>query len=126
LKRIFLSLALVGLATVSGCSSIVNGKSQSISINSNVKDAEITFNGQTVGRTPFTGLVPRSSAAQVTLTKAGYKSKTVTMDTSIEPIFWGNIIIGGVLGSTTDASTGNMYKYNPATISIDLEPDTGK
>lgn len=107
-----------------GCSTIINGHDQTVSINSNVKDAQITANGKPVGTTPFTGLVPRGTGTVVVVKKDGYQSKTVTLDTSIEPIFWGNIIIGGVLGSTTDASTGSMYKYSPTTIEIDLEPDT--
>jgi hypothetical protein len=114
--------ALGAMVLVSGCSSIINGKSQSITVNSNVKDAEIKMDGEVVGRTPFTGLVKRAGTAKLTLSKEGYESKTVTLDTAIEPFFWGNIIIGGVLGSTTDGANGNMYKYDPATINVDLVP----
>ena len=122
MKRIPILLALAAVALVSGCSTIINGRDQTISINSNVKDAEITVNGVVTGRTPFTGLIRRASGTVVTVKKDGYQPKTVTLDTSVEPIFWGNIIIGGVLGSTTDLSTGGLYKYSPATIEIDLEP----
>jgi len=121
MKSILLAVVTLALFSVSGCSSIVNGKAQTITINSNVSDAQVTLNGEIAGRTPFTGLVKRNSHAVVTVSKDGYVSKTVTLDTAIEPIFWGNVIIGGVVGSTTDAATGSMYKYAPGTIQIDLE-----
>lgn len=108
------------LALVCGCASIVRGSTEQVSINSNVNGAEVNVNGVLVGKTPFTGKIKRGSSTAVSVSKPGFETKTVTLDTSIEPIFWGNIIIGGVLGSTTDLATGSMYKYSPATIQIDL------
>jgi hypothetical protein len=124
LKRILMAAALGGIVLTSGCSTIINGKVQSISVNSNVKDAEVKVDDAIVGRTPFTGYVRRNGGAKLTLSKVGYESKTVTLDTAIEPFFWGNIIFGfgSFFSSTTDASTGSMYKYDPATINVDLVP----
>jgi len=113
-------LAVLFLA-VAGCSTIINGKTQTVSINSNVRDANITANGLAIGKTPFTGEMIRGDKTVVTVSKEGYISKTVTLSTDFEPIFWGNIISGGVIGSTTDAATGSMYKYAPNTLQIDLE-----
>lgn len=113
-------LAVLVLA-VTGCSTIINGKTQTVSINSNVRDADITVNGMTVGRTPYAGQIIRGDKTIVTVSKEGYNSKTVTLSTEFEPVFWGNIIFGGVLGSTTDNATGSMYKYAPNTLQIDLE-----
>lgn len=120
MRQIYALFAISALLLTTGCSTIVNGKTQSVSINSNVSDADIKVNGVKVGKTPFTGALERSSKAIVEVSKDGYESKTVTLDTAFEPIFWGNIIVGGVFGSTTDASTGSMYKYAPATVQVDL------
>ncbi len=121
MKKLALAGLSLGLVAISGCSTLVNGSSQSVSINSNVQDAQVTWNGAPIGKTPLTVQVKRGSSAQITVSKDGYISKTITADTSIEPIFWGNVIFGGVLGSTTDGVNGNMYKYAPATLQIDLE-----
>jgi len=121
MKALFLIAASLALITASGCSTIVNGKKQVVSINSNVTDADITVNGLPVGKTPYTGPIERSNKTILNVSKEGYISKTITLDTKFEPIFWGNIIIGGVLGSTTDASTGAMYKYAPSALQVDLE-----
>jgi hypothetical protein len=121
MKSLLITASAITLLAISGCSTIVNGKVQTVSINSNVADAQITINGSPIGRTPFAGLIERSNKSVVSLSKDGYVTKTVTLDTSVEPIFFGNLIIGGVLGSTTDAASGSMYKYAPSTVQIDLE-----
>jgi hypothetical protein len=121
LKAILLAVAALVLATASGCSTIINGSSQTVSINSNVTGATVSWNGAQIGTTPMTTQVKRASTATITVSKEGYTTKTITIDTSIEPMFWGNVILGGLLGSTTDGVNGNMYKYAPATLQIDLE-----
>ena len=116
--------ALFSLALLSThCATIVSGKSQVVTIDSNVKGAEVVVNGSTLGKTPYNGPIPRANPTTLTLKKDGYASKTVTLNTEVEPMFWGNIIFGGVFGSTTDNATGAMYKYAPSTVSIDSEKE---
>jgi len=115
-----ISIAFLGLF-FAGCATIVGGTSQTVSVNSNVKGADVIVNGETLGKTPYNGPIKRGKSTTVTLRKDGYEPKTITLSTEIESIFWGNIIIGGVLGSTTDLATGGMYKYAPATLQIDLD-----
>ena len=121
MKKIALISVVALLAT--GCSTILNGKTQSITVDSNVKGAEVLINQVVVGQTPFTGQAPRGAEPQITVRKAGYESKTIVAETGFEPVFWGNILIGGVFGSTTDNSTGAMYKYAPATFNVELKPE---
>jgi hypothetical protein len=114
------------LFVFAGCATIVKGTNQTVSINSNVNGAEVIVNGERVGVTPFTGPIKRKSGTTVTVQKLGYQTKTITLTTEIESVFWGNIIIGGVLGSTTDLATGAMYYYAPATLEVDLVKADGK
>jgi hypothetical protein len=118
------SAALLALFSVGGCASIVSGTTQVVTIDSNVRGAEVAVNGLPVGRTPYTGPIKRGSTTTVRVTGPGYQAKTITLSTEIEPIFWGNIILGGFFGSTTDAGTGAMYKYAPATYEIALTAST--
>jgi len=106
-----------------GCATIVKGKSQTVSIDSNVKGAEIVIDGTVVGSTPYTGSITRGSSTSLTVRKPGYRSKTIVLNSDVEPIFWGNVISGGFLGSSTDAGTGAMYKYSPSNIEVDLQPE---
>jgi uncharacterized protein YceK len=126
MKKLALVLAVVA---VSGCASVINGKTQTIGVNSNAQGATVSINGKSVGVTPFIGPVERPSGSggvTVTLSKDGYQSKTVTMDTGIAGAFWGNILIGGGLGSTTDFSSNSMYKYSQDSINVDLVKAEGK
>jgi hypothetical protein len=125
MKNIFKgSIGLLLLTT--SCSSIINGTKQTVTIDSNVRGADININGTSVGSTPFTGKISRGSSTQVYISKPGYIPKNIILNSDIEPIFWGNIIVGGFLGSSTDYGTGALYKYNPATIIVDLEEKKGK
>ena len=122
MKNITLASAvLLASLSLSAFSTIVKGDNQTVSILSNVKGADIYVNGQMIGQTPYTGPVERADETTVTLSKNGYESKTMTMNTQLEPWFWGNIIFGGFFGSTTDYASGSMNKYSPSTLTIDLD-----
>lgn len=118
------ALKLVALAAVlaAGCASIVKGTRQTITISSNVDGADVLLDGLKVGTTPFVGEVPKNKATLV-VQKAGYRANTVSLAKSLEPMFWGNIIIGGTLGSITDFASGAAYQYAPASYQVDLKPE---
>ncbi|MDR1499267.1 MAG: hypothetical protein LBS34_03190 [Rickettsiales bacterium] len=44
------------------------------------------------------------------------KQSTAIMDKNVDPLFWGNIITGGIYGSATDAITGKMWTYDDTII----------
>lgn len=118
-------LLIAGLLALQGaCATIVKGTKQLVTVDSNVREADVVVNGVIVGKTPFNGPIPRGSSTQVTVKKEGYFPKTITLATETETAFWGNILTGGVLGSSTDSGSGAMHKYSPATFQLDLSPAT--
>jgi len=126
LRASILAITLAAAVAVAGCSTIVSGQEQALQINSNVSGADVLLNGVLIGKTPFSGQVKKSATASVTVRKDGFKERTVQLATEVEGSFWGNIIIGGLPGSSTDYGTGAMYKYAPNVIQVDLEPAAGK
>ena len=120
MKRARLGLLVTAALVASGCATIVKGRNQTVTINSNVEGAEIFFDNQRVGTTPFVGLVPRNKTL-LRAEKAGYQPTTVALSKAIEPVFWGNVIIGGTLGSITDFATGAAFQYAPASIQVELK-----
>jgi hypothetical protein len=48
------------------------------------------------------------------------------MTTKIEAWFWGNILLGGVPGSVSDAVTGAMHEYAPNQYLVTLEAEGPK
>jgi len=126
LKKVAMLLVLLMLAIVLGsCASIIKGTSQKIAIDSNVKGAKITVNGKYIGTTPaVVTLKNQSLDATVELTKDGYDKKVILIKSKTSGWFWANIIVGGVLGSSTDSSTGGMYAYAKNKYYIEMPTDT--
>jgi hypothetical protein len=40
----------------------------------------------------------------------------------MNPWFWGNIVLGGFVGSTTDGLSGAVYEYSPNQYMVTLQP----
>jgi hypothetical protein len=115
--------AVTMLAVSSGCASIIGGGgSQDVTFNSQPDGATVLVNGQTVGKTPVKTRLDRKSDQTLEFQKDGYKPIKMQLATSMNPWFWGNIIIGGLLGSTTDGLTGAIHEYSPDHYLVTLEP----
>lgn len=120
-KRILIgATSVVATILFSGCSTIINGKTQALTITSEPIAAKVSINGNQICETPCTQQINRGKDTLVMIEKEGYKSQTINPSTNMEGWFWGNIILGGVVGSTTDISTGSAYQYNPNTYHVNL------
>lgn len=115
-----LPFALVALA---GCASIISGRTQEVSFASNPEGVTVTVNGRILGKTPLTVNLQKKSEQSLVFSKDGYKTLSMELETSINGWFWGNIVLGGLIGSTTDGITGSVYKYAPSQYMVTLEPD---
>jgi len=118
-------LVLTLVAVLAGCASIISGKTQTVSFQSTPSGATVTVSGAVIGVTPISTMIEKKSNQTLTVSKEGYKTFTTQMTTSLDPWFWGNIVIGGLLGSTTDAATGAVHQYAPGQYLVTLEPEGG-
>lgn len=106
-----------------GCATLVEGSSQQLSINSNVAGAEVVLGDNVLGKTPLTIEVSKGDLDQVLIVrKQGYAEQHFNLKGSVVGAFWGNILLGGTTGSTTDAATGAMYEYAPTNFFAELAP----
>ncbi|TVP11805.1 hypothetical protein [Shewanella sp. KCT] len=127
-------LMLVGvmLAGLSGCSSIVSKSDYSVAIASNPETADFTVvnrAGKVVhsGVTPATVMLKSSSGYfkgetyTITFKKEGYPDKVYTMKSGIDGWYFGNILIGGLIGILiVDPATGAMYSL-PERVDVALD-----
>jgi len=120
-KKFSSLIAALFIVSLVGCSTVMNGTSQLVSINSDVTEADVMVNGVSVGKTPFSGKIKRSNKTEIKVSKTGYETVVITPETSLPVAFWGNIIIGGLLGSTTDGVSGAVYEYKPNTFYVNLK-----
>lgn len=119
-KRIVFLLFL--LVLLSNCATIIKGGKQEVSFTSVPEDTIVIVNGRTLGKTPVTTTIDRKSDQILTFEKEGYKTLTLPFTTTINGWFWGNIAIGGLIGSTTDGLSGAVYEYSPSQYNITLVP----
>ncbi len=73
-------------------------------------------------KTPFTGKIKRGKKL-LKVKKEGYKTYNIALSKSIEGAFWGNIILGGTLGSLTDFASGAAWAYAPSSFQVELIKD---
>ncbi|MDD4977158.1 MAG: hypothetical protein PHI29_00840 [Gallionella sp.] len=108
--------ALLVVATLSGCASILNDKTQAVNVSSSTGDAiKGTVNGQ-----PFTapGVVnlTRENKNKVFVTETEGCAKETVAEKSVDSKFFINILSGGSFGSTTDYSTDKMWRYSDSVV----------
>lgn len=114
------SMVLLLGVVIAGCATIASGTTQMVSVSTNVDGAELYLDGEKIGTTPFTGALPKNKST-MRVEAEGYRSETLSLAKSIDPLFFGNIIIGGTLGSITDFATGAAYQYAPASYQVELQ-----
>ncbi len=121
-KMLQLSTVFLSLALVSGCSSIISENKYPVSISSTPSQADFTLqnrDGKDVhtGRTPATVTLNASSGFfkgetyKLILNKEGYDEKTIEIQSTIDGWYFGNILIGSLIGLLIiDPATGAMFK----------------
>ena len=121
-KSIACLAAIVGLAFgVEACSAIFNGSMQKVTINSSESGADITIDGNNVGKTPTSVNLKRGKSHVIEVKKAGFDTYRVTTENSITGWFWGNLLCGGVVGIVIDLATGSAYDVEPDVVNANLQ-----
>jgi flagellin-like hook-associated protein FlgL len=134
MKKIAVTLAILAMT---GCATVVNDKNQTIQITASngqplsgelqeVKSTTVKKDGKRVkGPLEYTTVskldgtpvvVARSNAKKVVTVDTEGCQKETPVKSSVSMAFFGNIIIGGLLGSTTDSATGKMWEYQETVV----------
>lgn len=108
-----------------GCATIISGSTQEVTFQSEPEGATVKVNGRPLGKTPITIQLDKKSDQSLTFELDGYKTISTTLSTSLDPWFWGNIVIGGLIGSTTDGISGAVYQYSPNQYFVSMHPING-
>jgi hypothetical protein len=126
-----LALTVVAAITATGCASIVSESRYPVSIQSNPPGASyeiIDQNGFRVmqGQTPAQVTLDAGAGYfdgetyKVAFREDGYAPSTQVLDSGIDGWYWGNILVGGVIGLfIIDPVTGAMFSL-PDKVSAEL------
>ena len=81
-------------------------------------NSAVSFMNKYKGKTPYQISLPRGKD-YVIVAKYGDKTETLTLEKSIEPVYWVNILIWP--GLLIDLGTGKMWKYSPTEYDISFQ-----
>ena len=116
---------LILLFIVAGCATILQPGPDRIPVDSiPMKGAKIYLDGQLVATTPATIDVPRKSECVIRIEMDGYEPIVIDRDKNVNGWFFGNLLIGGVIGITVDLITHNQGGYSEEPIVVELKAKT--
>ena len=120
------NLSLIVIMTISACATASQGTNQKITIKSDPKNAEVvTSHGYGCDETPCSFYVPRNSSFEVRVSKPGFSTKTVKVNTVLSSIgtakSLGSVVLGGVIAGGYDVYKGAVLELSPSEVSVELE-----
>ncbi|ABC27241.1 conserved hypothetical protein [Hahella chejuensis KCTC 2396] len=122
MKKVVVASVLTSFILSTGCASIVSESSYPVAISSSPSNAQFVIedlNGNEIhaGHTPATvtlsagGSYFQKAKYRVTFHKDGYVDKTVMLESTLDGWYFGNILLGGLIGMLiVDPITGAMWK----------------
>jgi hypothetical protein len=120
-------LSLLALLAVTSCASIIEGRSQQITINTNPPEADCKLERQGtplghVNPTPGSILIEKTKYdLLITCSKAGYQDSTFMNKSGSAGATFGNIVAGGFIGWGIDSASGADNKYE-SPVNLTLNP----
>src|SRR6185312_11360642 len=123
MRHIILGAAVCCLIT--GCSSIIEGTSQEIMVNTTPAAANCSIDRQglsiaRVDPTPGAATIKKDKYdITIRCNKAGYQQATYLDHSGVAGATWGNIVAGGGIGWAIDSASGADNKYgSPVNITL--------
>jgi len=111
-KKMLLATTAI-IFTFSGCATVMDGETQTITINSNPSGLRATLDGKVI-HTPAIIKIKREEYDRVIRVDDDKLRchKIITLNKQVNPTFFANLLSGGSFGSTTDYASGSMWKYD--------------
>jgi hypothetical protein len=125
--------AIALIFSLSGCSTIIEGRSQQVMVNTNPSGADcgIFRNGDkiaSISDTPGSAYIEKTKYdIKIECSKDGYQDATFMNHSGTAGATWGNIVAGGLIGWGVDSATGSDNKYeSPVNMTLVPEEKSGK
>jgi hypothetical protein len=118
-RFVAITVAFAVSAATSGCATIVQGRTEGITVVSNPPGATVkTANVQIT--TPGELKLRRDRDHSLVVDKEGFPTREIKLES--RPSWWllGNAAFGGLIGLVVDLATGSGYRLKPTNADIDL------
>ena len=122
MQRTAAVLFAISLTHLVGCATIFTGTTEEISITSEPSGASISLRptgGSAV--TPANLTLSKKNTYIVRARLACFEEETAQIDNQIHPLFFGNILIGGLIGLLIDVGGGGGFDLEPEQIHFQLK-----
>ena len=114
-KKLLMALPIAGMMLLSGCATIIDGKTQKINLISS-KEKKVKIDG-----------IAYNSPSVITIDRPEKDSvlhiedcnKDILMKKKINNTFFVNILSGGAFGSSTDYGSNSMWEYENSNVNVD-------
>jgi len=125
MRFLFFVMAALSAVIFSGCASICSKSQYPVTVATNAPDADIFIrnsdSGMIIqsGKSPLAVTLPASKsfftpASYQCEVKCNEKKQYRTISADIDPWFFGNFILGGLIGMAIDGASGAAYKLEDA------------
>ncbi len=105
-----------------GCGSIIHGTHQDVKFTTEPAGATIRLDNGTVLTSPASAELERDEDYVVSISKEGYQTAVVPLNSVLSGWLAGNILFGGIIGGGVDLATGAAYTLTPENVVITLTP----
>jgi len=105
---------------ISGCATIVDGRTQEVTFQTSPEGATVSVDGRIMGRTPLTVRLDRKGHQSALITKPGYRTETRRLTSLVNGWFWGNIPLGIIPGMLVDSFSGAVNELYPSQYFVTL------
>ena len=110
----------------SACATASQGTKQKITVKSKPENAEvITSHGYGCDETPCSFFVPRNSSFELKVSKPGFSTQIVKVDTVLSSVGTaqglGSVVLGGVIAGGYDIYKGSVLELSPNKVNVELE-----
>jgi hypothetical protein len=118
---------LVSVALGSGaCATVMSSGPDRVSVTTNPSGATVFVDNKEKGKTPVVVALDRkNSNGRFRLELPGFEPVDVARAKGINGWFWGNILLGGIIGMVVDAASGNIHKFDDEPIAVGLTRSDG-
>ena len=115
--------AVVLVASLSGCATILRGTEHGVGIATAPAGAEVIVDNQNLGVTPVAATLRRKDNHHIVIRMDGYEPYELMLTRQTSGWMFGNILFGpGVLiGIAVDAIAGGMYSLKPDQVHAELQ-----
>tara|TARA_R110002072_G_scaffold33030_5_gene100228 strand:+ start:12775 stop:13365 length:591 start_codon:yes stop_codon:yes gene_type:complete len=124
MKKLIKSLLITTpIIMASGCATLIDGSTETLTFESKPSAAKIFINNTEVGKTPLTIEVAKGDRQTFSIEKEGYSAAKGELETSTSPWFYANAL-GGVMSTTStmvDKSTDALYQFETNNYFADLK-----